>query len=301
MHPVALTEITVGASKTGEDTPIHPYGPGSLEDAQERIYGLPPGLRKMEAMEKQQGSSSTLDAPPHSARRQFSFQNVFGRGTRTPDPDTSYYGARSPSGRSRAASERRARKNATEEEQLGLVKGDSQTRLVDQSPEHYPLRHGHSDSASSASSSSSLNRAPPYGQYDADSDDDYHHVAGAHSEPVLGVAQQPASIIGAAVPMATSAMSTPPRGRDLPPLPRPSPGPLPTSAQMARRPPPSQGTSYYSQASSTSAPSASGSGARDRSRSEVEYERSRERFATRRNDGGPGPGAGAGAGGGAFI
>ncbi|KAF2263944.1 DUF803-domain-containing protein [Lojkania enalia] len=63
--------------------------------------------------------------PPHTARRQFSFQNVFFR-------HRADSGEGSGSGRPTSRSSRKSSKenaNATEEERLGLVKGDSTTLL----------------------------------------------------------------------------------------------------------------------------------------------------------------------------
>ncbi|KAF2727294.1 DUF803-domain-containing protein [Polyplosphaeria fusca] len=63
--------------------------------------------------------------PPHTAKRQFSFQNVFGRNRS--ESNTSAASARPTSRGSRKGSKENA--NATEEERLGLVKGDSSTLL----------------------------------------------------------------------------------------------------------------------------------------------------------------------------
>ena len=86
IHPVALTEIKVHSSKA--ESPIAPYGPGSYEDAQERIYGLPAGQLKKDRsitiaarpsprskpLPAKPVSSPTL-RPAQEARRQFSFTN----------------------------------------------------------------------------------------------------------------------------------------------------------------------------------------------------------------------------------
>jgi hypothetical protein len=70
--------------------------------------------------------------PPHSARRQFSFQNVFRKGQATHGgSDEPVPQSRSPMVRKglggRRGSHGAAVKGATEEERLGLVKGDTNT------------------------------------------------------------------------------------------------------------------------------------------------------------------------------
>ncbi|KIW71748.1 hypothetical protein, variant [Phialophora macrospora] len=132
LHPVALTDIKVHPSNP--DSPIVPYGPGSFEDAQERIYGLRPGqLQKERAvtitaqpsprskpLPAKPSPSPTL-RPAQEARRQFSFTNFLRPSSRTPDidpassrPDLSHRGS--------SNEQRRAAKNGSEEERLGLVK-----------------------------------------------------------------------------------------------------------------------------------------------------------------------------------
>ncbi|KAL2429114.1 Magnesium transporter NIPA2 [Exophiala dermatitidis] len=146
IYPVALTDIKLHPSHM--ESPIMPYGPGSLEDAQERIYGLPPGKRKEE--DRQAGISAARPSPrskplpakpspsptlklPHETRRQFSFTNFLRPSSRTPDVD--HDGAR-PALQSRGSGtsyeQKRARKNATEEERLGLVKDDECADSVEQ-------------------------------------------------------------------------------------------------------------------------------------------------------------------------
>lgn len=161
MHPVQLTNITVPSSQKLDES--SPYG-----TTREHIYGLPEGLRYQNteygganALAKSaaslasgstghhiqfndaprgDGSSISLappTPPPHregqSARRQFSFQNVFRRhqadGQQEPEvrPPTATSAVR-PAMRaglgSRGYSSPQT-KNATEEERAGLVKGDS--------------------------------------------------------------------------------------------------------------------------------------------------------------------------------
>ncbi|EXJ86323.1 hypothetical protein A1O3_03274 [Capronia epimyces CBS 606.96] len=175
LYPVALTDIKLHPSHA--ESPISPYGPGSLEDAQERIYGLPPGKRKEEDSQagllavRPSPRSKPLPAkpspspslrPPHEAKRQFSFTNLLRPGSRTPGGDRE---ASRPALQSRISSasheQKRARKNATEEERLGLVKGDSYLALlpeISHSPERpqQPTSRAHPISHSQSSSSSSL-------------------------------------------------------------------------------------------------------------------------------------------------
>lgn len=282
MHPVALTEISVGPSKSGDETPIDPYGPGSLEEAHEHIYGLPPGLRGAPSRKE---SGSTLHIPPASARRQFSFTNVFRKDT--PDSDTAYHGARSPSGRSKAASEKKARKNATEEERLGLVKGDSSARLVDEAAvPQIPLRHTHSESQSTISSGSSRGNPRgyhrPYDDAESESDNDWHITSPPRSNPSPDEPGYQPTSYGTARAMPVTATASPPRRKDVPGLPRT--GPLPNSAQYQQRASMTQAPLYYSQTSAGTVPTERASRSRDRSRSEVEYERSRTRFESRGRD-----------------
>lgn len=172
IYPVALSEIKIHASNAV--SPIAPYGPGSLEDAQERIYGLAPGERKAQdgrfggslsqpsprskPLPARPAPSPNLRAPPQEARRQFSFTNFLRPGSRTPDVEGSEHTSRLRSRTSSSGHEKKAMKNATEEERLGLVKGDSHLALLhhesSQSPERTyprsspPYATAHSPSAS---------------------------------------------------------------------------------------------------------------------------------------------------------
>ena len=134
----------------------------------DHVYGLPPSLRRpggdgasdtpghlgstteytgaggrpitwAESVESRPSSSRQSLAPtppPHSAKRQFSFQNPFHR--HKPDAPTTYDSTHyRPSSRlgigSRGSSKEHAIpgiKSATEEERLGLVKGDSKNTLA---------------------------------------------------------------------------------------------------------------------------------------------------------------------------
>ena len=137
MYPVALTEVTVPPYKSGELTPYSPRADGGMEMS--HVYGLPPGLNLPQgpttdsgrhlAPYPLQGSPASLapTPPPHSARRQFSFQKVFQRRKSDARPEDSQ--AIRPASRSGIGSPSSNKgptnKSGTEEERLGLVKGDS--------------------------------------------------------------------------------------------------------------------------------------------------------------------------------
>jgi len=169
--PVRLTEINVHPSKPDPST--RQYGPGSFEEAQEHIYGyelkdshkpMPsPRSKPLPARPKSQASQSSLaPQPTQTAHRQFSFTDLFHRNSRSPDPTfdlrpSSRSGIGSRQGGA-ANEQRRAMKNATEEERLGLVKGDSHAALLEHShassPTHPPTYQlSHSQSSSTASES----------------------------------------------------------------------------------------------------------------------------------------------------
>ncbi|KAJ9612640.1 hypothetical protein H2200_004237 [Cladophialophora chaetospira] len=171
IHPVALTDIKVHPSKV--ETPILPYGPGSFEDAQERIYGMPAGQLKERAitiaaqpsprskpLPDKPSDTSTL-RPAQEARRQFSFTNFLRPSSRTPDTDPT---TSRPHLAHRASSneQRRAFKHGSEEERLGLVKGDSHVALLEHEPSRSPERpsqpmiYSHPASHSQSSSTTSV-------------------------------------------------------------------------------------------------------------------------------------------------
>ncbi|KAI8956555.1 DUF803-domain-containing protein [Daldinia sp. FL1419] len=149
MHPVQLTDIAVPGQKYQNEA--SPYG-----ISQGHIYGLPDSLRKTEyggAVSIASGSTGRhiqfMEAPrpntsvsslapptppPHgevpTARRQFSFQNVFRRHQADSAQEQALPSPRNTSSRhgmgSRGYSDRQVQtNNASEEERLGLVKGDS--------------------------------------------------------------------------------------------------------------------------------------------------------------------------------
>ncbi|CZT43579.1 related to DUF803 domain membrane protein [Rhynchosporium secalis] len=152
MHPVPLTEINLPGGNAY-------YGHPDQIDA--LTYGMPTGKTEyqgagerhitiVEGHEPRLNSSGSLHPsvgptpPPHSARRQFSFQNIFRKGQSqaqqsTPEENQHQAQSRSPMVRQGLGSRRGstpAVKGATEEERLGLVKGDtnSSTRLPGPGP-----------------------------------------------------------------------------------------------------------------------------------------------------------------------
>ncbi|KAI1822408.1 DUF803-domain-containing protein [Xylaria intraflava] len=146
MHSVQLTHVEVPGEKYDDEAAPYHYGlaTGSRGTEYNGSSGVPPegGGRYIRFTEtpNPSGSATSLNPPtppvhggqPHGARRQFSFQNVFRRHQvdRTTEqglpsmeehPPQRGTGARGSSGRGLQA------KNATEEEKLGLVRGDSQS------------------------------------------------------------------------------------------------------------------------------------------------------------------------------
>lgn len=140
MHPVPLTEISIPQTKGAES----PYGPG---EGSSQVYGLQPGLREHKTAYEGAGSqhihfvdntsersasrgSFAPAPPPHSARRQFSFHNVF-RKSAVPPPEEPYLGRigvpRKGLGSRQSSASGTMTKGATEEERLGLVKGHTST------------------------------------------------------------------------------------------------------------------------------------------------------------------------------
>ena len=133
MHPVQLTEIAVPAQKAGDDA--SPYYPRSGRREGSGGSGSSSARRVQFGVDTRYAADGSDTAsvhpptpPPHSARRQFSFQNVFKRHqAQAPGGD----GAQESSQRSgRPATSSRGYssplvKGASEEERLGLVKGDS--------------------------------------------------------------------------------------------------------------------------------------------------------------------------------
>ncbi|KAI1739471.1 magnesium transporter NIPA-domain-containing protein [Xylaria scruposa] len=146
VYPVPLTHITVPDQKYEDGTGVYDYGLPA--DSHKTEYGGAASIssrtsdRHIQFIESPRpgGSTTSLAAPTppphgeerHSARRQFSFQNVFRRhqADRVQDqalPPMDEHPHRQGM-RARGYSERGVKvKNATEEERLGLVQGDSRS------------------------------------------------------------------------------------------------------------------------------------------------------------------------------
>jgi magnesium transporter len=137
MHPVPLTEISIPKTKGNES----PYGSG---EGSSHIYGLPVSLQEhktayegagsqrihfADSVSERTGSRGSIGPvpPPHSARRQFSFHNVFRKGQAPPEEP--YVGRvsapRKGLGSRQSSASGSQLKGATEEERAGLVKGDT--------------------------------------------------------------------------------------------------------------------------------------------------------------------------------
>ena len=169
-HPADLTQMTLPSNKGGLDdveTHYSHHPDGGMEMS--HVYGLPsnlqqntmdgsgdggatpPGSQQRRPIAWAQDvdtharprSSLAPNPPRHSAKRQFSFTNVFHRNKNdVPAENTDVY-LRPTSRKSLGSSHGNkdhsfpGDKSATEEERLGLVKGDSTNML--------PLREDHSD------------------------------------------------------------------------------------------------------------------------------------------------------------
>ncbi|GAW24643.1 hypothetical protein ANO14919_142340 [Xylariales sp. No.14919] len=146
MHPVQLSQIAVHEHKYGGEVGPHGYGlPADSHDTEYHgatSFSSKNSDRHIQFTEapKPGGSATSLVPPtppphgdqPRSARRQFSFQNVFRRhqADRVQDPvlPPMHEHPVRQGMRARGYSDRGAKvKNATEEERLGLVTGDSQS------------------------------------------------------------------------------------------------------------------------------------------------------------------------------
>lgn len=168
MHPVQLTEISVPAQKAGEGS-SSPYGEYGLppKTAYEGAAGVAAGStvslnssgRRVQfggdnrkASQASDGSSSLgppPTPPPHTTRRQFSFQNVFKRHQQHAQGDAAHDAATGHHFFPAAHAARPTRplssrgysnpvvKGSTEEERLGLVKGDSNISQSTPVLQHY--------------------------------------------------------------------------------------------------------------------------------------------------------------------
>jgi hypothetical protein len=163
MHPVPLTEISVPAYNTDGAAGAY-YNNSRPGYGQKTEYeGAAGEGRHITILEDAQRSGSRGSSlhpaptpPPHSARRQFSFQNVFRKAQAT---NASPHGdrereepvlqSRSPMIRKglgvRKDSAGKVAKGATEEERLGLVKGDTRTGKESEEPEDPYMTEGSDD------------------------------------------------------------------------------------------------------------------------------------------------------------
>ncbi|OIW28305.1 DUF803-domain-containing protein [Coniochaeta ligniaria NRRL 30616] len=198
MHPVQLTEISVPAQKPGEEGSSSPYG----------MYGLPGnnsgrrvqfGGDNRKASHASDGSSlgPPPTPPPHTTRRQFSFQNVFKRhqqhaqGDAAHDAGTGHHFL--PSSHStRATRPLSSRgysnpvvKGATEEERLGLVKGDSNISQSTPVLQHYEELDAIEDLEDTDTEAS--------GFYTDDKESRYGRGITAYSPPRRGSNEKPGS------------------------------------------------------------------------------------------------------------
>lgn len=140
IHPVALADIAVN-NKQGIDTTYHgSSGNGGLEPP----FDLQAGRERSNtprsivwADERPDSSPAqknrlTPEPPPHSERRQFSFTSIFGRKKSSDNlPRTPVSPGRGILRGPGSSEYRRAVKAATEEERLGLVKGDPQASKME--------------------------------------------------------------------------------------------------------------------------------------------------------------------------
>ncbi|KAL0930563.1 DUF803 domain membrane protein [Colletotrichum truncatum] len=142
MHPVPLTEIAVATLKSDDERSPY-YG-----RSREHVYGLPiaqqygdteyagaAGVHDPRAVSPGSGFSGVGShlaptPPPHSAKRQFSFSNVFKRHNADAAREEDHHRPNSRYGLGSRGYSSPQVKNATEEERLGLVKGDSQSLPV---------------------------------------------------------------------------------------------------------------------------------------------------------------------------
>lgn len=159
MQPIALTEISLPAYKP-TDTPATAHFPQRPNpQPSPKVWGFPTGLSVQQ--QEHDGASDALESynidssylappaaasrnaagptpPPHMAKRQFSFQNVFHRNRNaTSEEHSESHPPRTAGRRSISLRQKEqphphnypGNKNATEEERMGLVTGDSTNRM----------------------------------------------------------------------------------------------------------------------------------------------------------------------------
>lgn len=149
---MAMTDVTLPIYEHETNARREHHHPASDETAASHVFGLPPGLHRLGhdgAMDPARLSPEPLNKelewegsegghrlgpspPPHMAKRQFSFQNVFHRRRSDKETETTH-GVRPPSSRAGIGSRSGIRsdptKSGTEEERAGLVRGDSNAIL----------------------------------------------------------------------------------------------------------------------------------------------------------------------------
>ncbi|KAK1752315.1 DUF803-domain-containing protein [Echria macrotheca] len=141
VHPVQLTEIVVPVSKANESP--QPYGTrdarlGSSASGSSSARRVQFGGERGREAEGSETSSMLRPPtpPPHSAKRQFSFNNIFKRHQGHEQAGDGAHETRYRPVSSRGYSNPQVR-GATEEERLGLVKGDSRISQSTPALQHY--------------------------------------------------------------------------------------------------------------------------------------------------------------------
>ncbi|KAL8637686.1 MAG: hypothetical protein Q9228_005071, partial [Teloschistes exilis] len=138
MYPVPLTEVSIPPYKAaGQPLYPPPQTDGSADSAPDHHApdAHKDAARRLAALSNHQSQIGLAPTPPpHSAKRQFSFQNVFHRRKSDARPNSNE--SIRPVSRSGVSSRHHGGNNkdpllktATEEERLGLVKGDSALSL----------------------------------------------------------------------------------------------------------------------------------------------------------------------------
>ncbi|KAL8691076.1 MAG: hypothetical protein Q9218_003619 [Villophora microphyllina] len=197
MYPVPLTEVSIPPYKNTSQSLYPPQADGSA-DSSHGIGLLPDhdrphdahkdAARRLAAFSNHQSQSGLAPTPPpHSAKRQFSFQNVFHRRKSDARPDSSESirpVSRSGLG-SRSGNKNPILKSATEEERLGLVKGDSTHSLP---PPRYDDEDWQPDTQRKSALSAYGDRAmspPPISEEEESQGYEEPHVTWAHASKPL--------------------------------------------------------------------------------------------------------------------
>lgn len=147
MHPIALTEISLPASQPTETPTTAHFSPAPPPAPFPKVWGLPSGLSRQQGnldgpsdvpstdstylvpAHAPSRNSAAPTPPPHTAKRQFSFQNVFHRHRQSSSGEAEHpHPPRTPR-KSISSHQHPGAKNATEEERMGLVTGDSTSRV----------------------------------------------------------------------------------------------------------------------------------------------------------------------------